>query len=71
MHNAQETPPPLFADGKIYVASQEGVVTVLKPGRTFEVIAKNTLDGTIMASPLALDGSLVIRAGSALYRFGK
>lgn len=62
---------PLFADGKIYVASQEGVVTVLKPGRTFEVIAKNTLDGTIMASPIALDGSLIIRAGSALYRFGK
>jgi len=62
---------PLFADGKVYVASQEGVVTVLKPGRTFEVIAKNTLDGTLMASPLALDGSLVIRGGSALYRFGK
>jgi len=62
---------PLFADGKIYLASQEGVVTVLRPGRTFEVVARNTLAGAIMASPLALDGGLVIRAGSALYRFGK
>lgn len=62
---------PLFADGHLYFASQEGVVTVLKPGRTFEVVASNQLDGTIMASPLAFDGSLVIRTGTAIYRFGK
>ena len=60
---------PLFADGHIFVASQEGVVSVFKPGRTFELVAKNQLDGTIMASPLAMDGNLVIRSGSALYRF--
>jgi outer membrane protein assembly factor BamB len=60
---------PLFADGHLYFASQEGLVTVLKPARTFEVVARNQLDGTIMASPLALDGSLVIRSGEALYRF--
>ena len=62
---------PLFADGHIFVSSQEGVVSVLKPGRTFELLAKNQLDGTIMASPLAMDGNLVIRSGSALYRFSK
>ncbi len=60
---------PLFADGHIYVASHEGVVTVLKPGRTFEIVAKNQLPGTIMASPLAMDGSLVVRTGDAVYRF--
>jgi outer membrane protein assembly factor BamB len=60
---------PLFADGHIFVASHEGVVTVLKPGRTFEVVAKNQLPGTIMASPLAMDGSLVVRTGEAIYRF--
>lgn len=62
---------PLFADGHIFVSSHEGVVSVLKPGRTFELLAKNQLDGTIMASPLAMDGNLVIRSGSALYRFSK
>jgi outer membrane protein assembly factor BamB len=62
---------PLFADGHIYFASHEGVVTVIKPGRTFEVVAKNTLEGTIMASPLALDGNLIVRSGTALYRFAK
>lgn len=62
---------PLFADGHLYFASQEGVVTVLKPGKSFEVVAKNPLEGTLMASPLAFDGSLVIRSGTALYRFSR
>ena len=62
---------PLFADGHLYFASQEGVVTVLKPGKTFEIVAQNQLEGTIMASPIAFDGSLVIRTGTAIYRFVK
>ncbi len=61
---------PLFADGKIYFASQEGLVTVVKPGRTFAVLARNTLEDTLMASPIALDRSLILRTGSSLYRFG-
>jgi len=62
---------PLFADGHIFMASQEGVVTVLKPGRTFEVVTRNTLEGSLMASPLAFDGSLVLRSDKAIYRFTK
>ena len=62
---------PLFADGHLYFASQEGVVPVLKPGKTFEIVAQNQLEGTIMASPIAFDGSLVIRTGTAIYRFVK
>ena len=60
---------PLFADGHIFIASQEGVVTVLNPGKTFDLVAKNTLEGSIMASPVAFDGSLIIRSDAALYRF--
>lgn len=62
---------PLFADGHIYFASQEGVVTVIKPGKTFELVARNQLDDTLMASPLAFDGSLVVRSGGAIYRFNR
>lgn len=62
---------PLFADGHLYFSSQEGAVTVVKPGRTFEVVARNTLEGTLMASPMALDGNLIVRSGTALYRFSK
>lgn len=60
---------PLFADGKIYFANQEGAVNVVRPGTTFEVIATNQLEGSIMASPIALEGSLVIRSDTAIYRF--
>lgn len=62
---------PLFADGHLYFSSQEGAITVVKPGRTFEVVARNTLDGTLMASPMAVDGNLILRSGTALYRFSK
>lgn len=59
---------PLLADGRIYFASQEGKVTVIAPGTTWQVLAENQLDGQLMASPVALDGTLLIRSDSALYR---
>lgn len=59
---------PLYADGKIYFCSQEGKVTVVAPGKTWRVLAENQLDGQIMASPVALDGTLLIRSDTALYR---
>lgn len=62
---------PLFADGKIYFPNQEGTVNVVKPGKTFTLLATNQLDASFMASPLAFDGSLVLRSDTALYRFGR
>ncbi|MEM6916611.1 MAG: PQQ-binding-like beta-propeller repeat protein [Verrucomicrobiota bacterium] len=61
---------PLFADGKIYFANQEGTVRIVRPGKTFELLATNQLNGSLMASPLAFDGAMVIRSESAIYRFG-
>ncbi len=62
---------PLFAEGKIYVSSQEGRVTVFEPGTEYKELSANEIDGSIMASPLALDGSLVFRSDAALYRFSQ
>lgn len=62
---------PLFADGKIFLASQEGTVSVIDPGRKFQTIASNLLPGSIMASPIAWDESLLIRTDLSLYRFGR
>ncbi len=61
---------PIFADGKIYIGSRTGLVTVFKPGKKFEVLGKNQLPGKIMATPAAVDGALFIRTDSALYRIG-
>lgn len=62
---------PMYGDGKIYFCNREGLCTVVKPGRQFHVLAKNELDSGFMASPAAVDGSLILRTTKALYRIGK
>lgn len=59
---------PIHADGRLYFFSQEGVTTVIKPGRTLEVLARNTLDGGFMASPAADGKALYLRTKTHLYR---
>ena len=61
---------PLYADGKIYFCSQNGNTTVIKPGKEFDELAVNALDGQLMASPAVLDESLVLRTQNHLYRIG-
>lgn len=61
---------PMFADGRIYVANREGTTFVLAPGKEFRLLARNTLDGEIFATPAALDGELYYRTDKALYRLG-
>jgi outer membrane protein assembly factor BamB len=62
---------PVYADGKIYLSSREGQTLVIKPGKKFEKLATNSLDGEIMASSMVLDNSLFIRTDKALYRIGE
>jgi outer membrane protein assembly factor BamB len=59
---------PIYADGRLYFFSQDGTTTVLKPGRSLDVLAKNTLANGFMASP-AVDGkALFLRTKTHLYR---
>lgn len=62
------TASPLYADGRIYFSSQEGTVTVIRPGTEFEILAENELEGQLMASPLLADEALFLRSDTALYR---
>lgn len=59
---------PLYADGRIYFASEEGKTTVIAPGTTFRLLATSQLDGAILASFAVAHRSLFIRAGGQLYR---
>jgi len=61
---------PVAADGKIFVASASGKVTVLKAGAQWEILATNDLDDEIWATPAIAGNSLYIRTRSALYSFG-
>src|ERR1017187_3965319 len=59
---------PIYADGRLYFFDQKGTTTVLKPGRTLEVLATNTLANGFMASP-AVDGkAFILRTKTHLYR---
>jgi outer membrane protein assembly factor BamB len=62
---------PLYAEGHIYVCSHEGRTTIFAASDEFEQLAENRLDGQLMASPVAVDGTLLLRTGSDLYRVGK
>lgn len=58
----------LHADGRIYISNKEGKTTVIKPGRTFEVLAVNQLDAFLGASPAVAGQSLLLRSKTHLYR---
>ncbi len=60
-------PSPLYAGGKLYFLNEEGVCHVLLPGREFQSIAENTLDGGFMASPAVAGTSLILRSKDAVY----
>lgn len=61
---------PVLADGRLYFSSENGTITVLRAGRSFEKLAETKLDGSIFASPAVVDSTLLVRTDKALYRFG-
>ncbi len=62
---------PILANGKLYFCSREGVITILPATKEFKILAQNTLDGPIMASPIADGSALFLRTDKALYKIGK
>ncbi len=59
---------PIYADGRLYWFNQQGKTTVLRPGRSFEPLAANSLAGGFMASPAAAGNALYLRTKTHLYR---
>lgn len=59
---------PVCAGGNLYFCNVSGDVTVLKPGRTMEIIQLNKLDDGFMSSPAISGSALYLRSKSNLYR---
>lgn len=70
---------PIYANGRLYFFSLEGVTTVIKPGREFKVLASNKLATDaprddprrgpgFMASPAVVGKALFLRTRHHLYR---
>lgn len=60
-------PSPVFADGKLYFLTEEGTCHVLTPGREFNSLATNPLEGGFMASPAVAEKCLILRSKNAVY----
>ena len=59
---------PIYADGRIYFLSEEGVSIVIAPGRQLKHFATNQLEGPTLASMAVSHNSLFIRSATHLYR---
>jgi len=68
-------PSPVYADGKVYVLSEQGTVTVLKlsedPEKPAEILATNKLDEHCRASIAVTGKQLIIRTDNRLWCIGK
>ncbi len=58
----------LYAGGRIHFFDEEGQTTIIQPGETLEILARNQLDDGFMASPAVADGALFLRTTTHLYR---
>jgi outer membrane protein assembly factor BamB len=58
------------ANGLAYFLSDQGVMTVVKPGKTFEKVAENQLGEESNASPAVYDGKFYLRGDKHLYCIG-
>jgi len=59
---------PIYVGDRIYFFSEEGMTTVVEPGTDYLELAKNQLDGRIMATPAVVGDALYVRTDENLYR---
>jgi hypothetical protein len=62
---------PVAAAGNIYLASAEGVITVIRDSTQLEVLARNDLREPVFATPAIVDSKIYIRTTAHLYAFGE
>lgn len=60
----------LHADGRLYLQDEKGVGYVVKPGRTYQLIATNDLAERSLASYAVIGSDLLIRTEKHLWRIG-
>ena len=58
---------PVGAGGRVYLIGRNGTSLVIKQGKTFEVLAENSLDDNFDASPAIAENELYLRGHKYLY----
>ena len=67
----KHSPSLLIANGLVYFLSDKGVMTVVKPGPQYEVVARNDLGEQTRASPAISNGRMFLRGVENLYCIGE
>lgn len=62
---------PVAADGKIYIASEDGDMMVLAAGPTFNALATNVIGEPLMATPALSEGVMYVRSSQSVLAIGK
>lgn len=57
----------MLADGKVYLTSRDGVVSVVKVGPKFVLLATNRLPDDFTGSPAIANGRIYLHGFKALY----
>jgi outer membrane protein assembly factor BamB len=57
---------PVAAGGRLYLASEDGDLFVVKAGRTFELLSTNPMGAILMATPAISGNTLIVRTGTHL-----
>ncbi|MCS5632647.1 MAG: PQQ-like beta-propeller repeat protein, partial [Pirellulaceae bacterium] len=59
---------PILNNGNIYFTSEQGDTTIIKASEEYQVVAKNSMGQSTLASFAVADGAIYIRTDSHLYR---
>ncbi|MCC6421063.1 MAG: PQQ-binding-like beta-propeller repeat protein [Gemmataceae bacterium] len=61
---------PVAGDGKIYLLSVSGTLSVVRAGRDWEVMSSSDFEEPVYATPALADGRIYLRTTGHLYCFG-
>jgi outer membrane protein assembly factor BamB len=61
---------PVAAEGKVFLASEDGKVAVVRAGKNWDVLTVNDIGENCYATPALSEGEIYLRTDDALYRFG-
>lgn len=62
---------PVAADGRIYLASEDGEMLVIAAGEKFNHLATNSMGELLMATPALSDGIMYVRSSASLFAIGR
>lgn len=62
---------PVAADGKIYLANEDGEMLVVAAGEKFNHLTTNSMGELLMATPALSEGVIYVRSSTSLFAIGK